>query len=193
MKTICLIPARGGSVRVPKKNIRSFRGRPVIAYSIENAHKCGLFDQIVVSTDDDEIHRTVAKLGVLVTRRPRDDGTKGTQELAGEYLQGRPDVGICCVLYATAPLLRWTHLVEGFQALFSTRSRYAYAIHEDTKQDIGAMYWGFAQAFREGIPLDDGVTPVARLAAPRERAIDINTPEDWEAAERMYEALRRTE
>ena len=60
MKNLCIIPARGGSKRIPRKNVKDFLGKPIIAYSIEAALKSGLFDEVMVSTDDPEI-ATIAK------------------------------------------------------------------------------------------------------------------------------------
>ena len=68
---ICLIPARGGSKRIPRKNIRSFRGQPMIAWSISAAAASGCFDQIIVSTDDDEIADVARSAGAEVPfKRP---------------------------------------------------------------------------------------------------------------------------
>ena len=55
MSNLCIIPARGGSKRIPRKNIKDFLGKPIIAYSIETALKSGLFEEVMVSTDDEEI------------------------------------------------------------------------------------------------------------------------------------------
>ena len=67
----CLIPARGGSKRIPKKNIRSFHGKPIIGWSIEAARQSGLFDEVLVSTDDDEVARVAQDFGAEVPfRRP---------------------------------------------------------------------------------------------------------------------------
>ena len=65
-KNICIIPARGGSKRIPRKNIKNFLGKPIIAYSIEAAQKSGLFDEIMVSTDDPKIAETAKKHGAKV-------------------------------------------------------------------------------------------------------------------------------
>ena len=67
MSNICIIPARGGSKRIPRKNIKNFLGKPIIAYSIEAAIQSGLFDEVMVSTDDEEIaevKRLVESLGL---------------------------------------------------------------------------------------------------------------------------------
>ena len=66
MKTIAVIPARGGSKRIPQKNIMDFMGKPLIAWTVEAAQESGVFDRIVVSTDDKETARIVEKLGVEV-------------------------------------------------------------------------------------------------------------------------------
>ena len=63
---ICIIPARGGSKRIPRKNIKEFNGKPIIAWSILAAQKSGLFDQIIVSTDDDEIKLISEKYGAFL-------------------------------------------------------------------------------------------------------------------------------
>ena len=66
MKNLCIIPARGGSKRIPHKNVKSFMGKPIIAYSIETALKSGLFDEVMVSTDDPEIAETARRYGAKV-------------------------------------------------------------------------------------------------------------------------------
>ena len=73
MSKICLIPARGGSKRIPRKNIKLFHGKPLIAWSIENAIKSDIFDQIYVSTDDDEIAQIAKEYGAKIPfLRPRN-------------------------------------------------------------------------------------------------------------------------
>ena len=66
MTSICIIPARGGSKRIPRKNIKDFLGKPIIAYSIEAALKSGLFDEVMVSTDDEEIAEVARQYGAAV-------------------------------------------------------------------------------------------------------------------------------
>ena len=81
---LAIIPARGGSKRIPKKNIKKFFGRPIITYSIELALKSGLFDKVVVSTDCSEIAEVASKYGALVpfTRPPElSDEFTGTNEV----------------------------------------------------------------------------------------------------------------
>jgi pseudaminic acid cytidylyltransferase len=87
---LAIIPARGGSVRVPRKNVRLFHGRPMLTYAIDAARASGCFDLIVVSTDDQEIEEVAFANGAVVSRRPIDDGSTGTQELAARTLQSFP-------------------------------------------------------------------------------------------------------
>ncbi|MBM3567482.1 MAG: acylneuraminate cytidylyltransferase family protein [Alphaproteobacteria bacterium] len=110
MRRLCIIPARGGSKRLPRKNVADFLGRPIIAWTIEAALTTKLFDRVLVSTDDAEIADTGRKYGGEVQMR---DPALATDEvhvpqvcrgvLSREREQGRNYDVLCC-LYATAPL-----------------------------------------------------------------------------------------
>lgn len=114
---ICLIPARGGSKRIPRKNIREFRGKPMIAWSISAAQESSCFDQIIVSTDDEEIGEVARSFGAEVPfMRPSHlaDDQATTQDVIGHALkwlqrQGKVCEALCC-LYATAPFVQPTDL-----------------------------------------------------------------------------------
>ena len=85
MTAICLIPARGGSKRIPRKNLRLLGGRPLLSYAIDNARESGVFDEIAVSSDDEEILALAESCGVSADRRPEqfsDDMTKFVEVLA---------------------------------------------------------------------------------------------------------------
>ena len=185
---IAIIPARGGSVRVPRKNIREFRGKPMLHFPIDTARESDLFDLIVVSTDDEEIAATAFKRGATVVPREADDGTAGTQDVAAgvlEKLGARS--GYACVIYATTPLLDAQLLGDGYRALHAPRSKpFAYSVGPDGT-DAGTYYWGWTHAFRSGIPLERGT----RVMLPADRVCDINTWDDWSRAESMFDALRR--
>ncbi|UGB46559.1 pseudaminic acid cytidylyltransferase [Frateuria edaphi] len=132
---LAVIPARGGSKRIPRKNIKMFHGRPVIAWSIDAARRSQCFDTIVVSTDDEEIARVAETCGALVPfPRPA--------ELAGDHVATQPVVAhaidwfvrqglapdpVCCI-YATAPLLAPEDIVRGMEALESSGGDYAFAV-----------------------------------------------------------------
>lgn len=110
LKSLALVPARGGSKRLPRKNIMDFLGKPIIAYTIEAALETGLFDRVVVSTEDAEIARVSETFGALISERPSNlaSDTSTVAEvclnlLEKERAEGRVYDVLCC-LYATAPL-----------------------------------------------------------------------------------------
>lgn len=156
---VAVIPARGGSKRIPRKNILPFFGRPMIAWSIEAAKASGVFDAIIVSTDDEEIAALAEKFGAIAPfRRP--------PELANDFVSTQPviahairwweennsTVDYACCIYATAPFLQPRYLIEGLTLLqankeadfaFSVTS-YAFpifrALHRDPNGRV-EMFW----------------------------------------------------
>ncbi len=123
-KAIAIIPARGGSKRIPRKNIKDFYGKPLIAYSIETALESKLFEKVVVSTDDEEIAAIAKSYGADVPFiRPKalSDDFTGTGEViahALEYFQSQGEIyDLVCTIYATAPLLQSKYLIEGYDVL----------------------------------------------------------------------------
>jgi N-acylneuraminate cytidylyltransferase len=132
---IAIIPARGGSKRIPRKNIKPFRGKPMIAWSIEAARRSEIFEHIVVSTDDREIADFAAKCGAEVPfTRPAElsDDHTGTTEViahATQWALGQkwPLSGVCCI-YPTAPFIQVDDLRLGLQALESGSWAYAFPV-----------------------------------------------------------------
>ncbi|MBF0160930.1 MAG: pseudaminic acid cytidylyltransferase [Magnetococcales bacterium] len=132
---VAIIPARGGSKRIPRKNIRLFFGKPMLAYAIEVALATALFDRVIVSTDDDEIAAVAAQWGAEVPfRRPAElaNDFAGTTEVirhAIEWLQaaGSPVACACCI-YATVPFLQAEALREGYQLLQTSGALYAFSV-----------------------------------------------------------------
>ena len=127
IKTIAVIPARGGSKRIPRKNIKSFHGKPLIAYSIEVARECGLFDRVIVSTDDEEIAKVARDFGAEVPflreNELADDHTSATEAVEHTYrkLESMGEtIGFACTIYATAPFLQSRYLEDGLEALKNT-------------------------------------------------------------------------
>jgi pseudaminic acid cytidylyltransferase len=123
---IAIIPARGGSKRIPRKNIRDFCGKPMIAWSIEAAKASGCFDQIVVSTDDEEIAATAREWGAQTPfMRPAElaDDHAGTtaviaHAIAWQREHGPSPAQVCCI-YATAPFMTPEDLKTGLKLLQS--------------------------------------------------------------------------
>ena len=135
MKKLCVIPARGGSKRIPRKNVKPFLGRPMIAYSIGAALDSGLFDRVVVSTDDEEIAAVARDHGADVPfLRPAElandhQGTDAVVVHAIDWFAAQGEVydATCCV-YATAPLLDPERLTEGWERLQEPGRRYAFSV-----------------------------------------------------------------
>ena len=132
---IAIIPARGGSKRIPKKNIKNFLGKPIIAYSIEVALESNLFDKIIVSTDDNKISEVAQEHGAEVPFiRPKDisDDFTGTNDVVKHALHWLLKEGIkveyICCIYATAPFLMSKYLKEGFEKLRNSRKLFAFSV-----------------------------------------------------------------
>ena len=132
---LAVIPARGGSKRIPRKNIKPFGGKPMIAWSIEAAQHTGLFDRIVVSTDDEEIATIARKYGAKVPfLRPAElsDDHTGTAPVIAHAIQwhvthGFDPLETCCI-YATAPFLKSEYIQLGSNILDSSDADFAFAV-----------------------------------------------------------------
>lgn len=131
---IAVIPARGGSKRIPRKNIRDFCGKPLIAWPIAAARESGCFDRIVVSTDDEEIMAVARAHGAEAPfRRPfdlSDDFTPTVPVIAHAvaWAQRTDPVERACCIYATAPLLRGDDLIRGRAMLDQGDRDYAFSV-----------------------------------------------------------------
>jgi N-acylneuraminate cytidylyltransferase len=121
---IAIIPARGGSKRIPGKNIKLFAGKPLIAYSIEAAKASGLFDKIIISTDSEEVAEVAKAFGADVPFiRPQtlSNDVVGTRPVTNHAIKFcienfyKPE--FCCCIYATAPFLDAQYLQQGLDSL----------------------------------------------------------------------------
>lgn len=139
-KAIAIIPARGGSKRIPRKNIREFCGKPLISYSIETALKSKLFSHVIVSTDDDEIADVARSYGAEVpfTRPAELSGDLiGTDDVLVHTLKALPSIPeYACCIYATAPFITSEDLCRGLQLLINkdavtaiSATTFPYCIH----------------------------------------------------------------
>lgn len=149
-QALAIIPARGGSKRIPRKNIRPFEGKPIVAYSIEAALQAGCFADVVVSTDDDEIASIARQYGASVpfTRSSENSNDfAGVDDVAIEVLsrfksEGR-DFPVFCLILPTAPFVTAGRLLQGYKLL--------------QEQDV------------------DAVLPVVRFSYPPQRGLRINS------------------
>jgi pseudaminic acid cytidylyltransferase len=154
-----IIPARGGSKRIPRKNVREFCGRPMIAWSIQAARKSGLFQRIIVSTDDREVSEVARQAGAEVPFiRPAELADDHTPTLpvirhAVRWLEDHGEVveAACCI-YATAPFLRTEKLHNGLEVLHQfpgtdfvfAVTNFGFPIFRALRLDAGgrvAMFW----------------------------------------------------
>lgn len=157
MANIAIIPARGGSKRIPRKNIKDFLGKPIIAYSIETAIQSSLFDEVMVSTDDDEIAEIAKKYGAKVpflrSKKNSDDMASTSDvisEVLGEYEILNKQFDFACCIYPTNPLMTIRRLIESkkklvdgdFDAVFPVL-RYGYPVQRALKNNANKieMVW----------------------------------------------------
>lgn len=153
MKNIAIIPARGGSKRIPRKNIKPFMGKPIIAYSIEAALQSGLFDEVMVSTDDEEIAEIARRYGAkipFIRSKENANDYAGLADVIDEVIKNYSLSGVsydnwCCLL-ATAPFVTPSLLNDSYH-LFITGGfdtlrpviRFSYPIQRAFRMDNDGM------------------------------------------------------
>lgn len=190
-KRYCIIPARGGSRRIPGKNKRLFDGKPIICRAIDTAWASGLFKEVIVSTDDDQIKELAAHRKCRIHLRAAYEAQDhiGTQQVARRVLLDFqiPARNLVCCLYPTAPLLYPDDLRTGVKLLERAGPVWAMSVGADPLRDAGCFYWGRAEDFYKETPL---IGPNTRMVVlPESRVCDINTEEDWQEALRKYKEL----
>ncbi|WJG10570.1 pseudaminic acid cytidylyltransferase [Aliiglaciecola sp. LCG003] len=223
---LAIIPARGGSKRIPNKNIKEFAGKPLIAYSIEAAQQSGLFEHIWVSTDSQQVADVARQYGAEVPFMRPDElsndfiGTRPVTNHGIDYcIENFAKPEFCCCIYATAPFLQAEYLQQGLTQLqnnldksfaFSVTSfpfpiqralsieqglvapMFAEKINQRSQDlpeayhDAGQFYWGRTDDYlsSKGIFSKHSLPVVL----PRHLVQDIDTVEDWDRAELMYQA-----
>lgn len=190
--TVAIIPARGGSVRIPRKNIREFMGQPIIAYSIAAAKLSGLFSRVIVSTDDDAVSAVAQRFGADVLMRGdrwcRED--VGPLDVARHCLTLMAPVELVCVVYATAPLMAISDLILGWRAVQRPGMEYAFSAGSvPFLHDAAQFFWCRTWALREHRPEFGEATVM--IPIPEARDQDINEERDWVCAEAKYTLLHR--
>lgn len=160
MANLCIIPARGGSKRIPRKNIKLFLGKPIIAYSIEAAIRSGLFDEIMVSTDDAEIAEIAIQYGAKVPflRNPVTANDHATtfdviQEVILEYEKRDRYFGFTCCIYACAPFITEKKLAQACELLLKEQfdtvfpvMRFGFPVQRSLKMDeVGKINFSYPE------------------------------------------------
>lgn len=228
MSAVAIIPARGGSKRIPKKNIKEFFNKPLIAYSIEVALESKLFDKVIVSTDDEDIAKIAKEYGAEVPfLRPKElsDDITGTTDVTLHtvgFLKSQGfEYNFICTIYATAPLLEKKFLIQGYEKLKNSDAINSFSAtsmpfpiqrtfkldkngrcemfmpeHYESRsqdleiayQDAGQFYWSKSNQNSDEIMFSKDSIPIL---LPRHLVQDIDTPEDWERAEIIYQLMQK--
>ncbi|MDO5046584.1 pseudaminic acid cytidylyltransferase [Campylobacter sp.] len=218
---LCVIPARGGSKRIPHKNIKNFAGLPLIAYSIKTALNSGAFDEVIVSTDDEAIAEVTRKFGAKAPfmrgANLSDDFATTSAVIKDACIKMGENFKDVCCLYATAPLLTAQILREAYEKFKDSECEFLFsacefsfpierAIKLDDKgavsmfypqhlktrsqdlerayHDAGQFYFAKREAWIEQKPI---FAPHSRVfILPRHLVCDIDTPADFEFAQKLY-------
>lgn len=221
---IAIITARGGSRRIPRKNIREFMGRPMLAYAVEAARQAGIFEEVMVSTDDREIADIALRCGARVpfmrsAQTANDTATtfEVLDEVLAAYRQaGRQFETLCCI-YPCVPFLRASTLCHAYEAMarhdavvpvcrypapveWAMRIKDGLLVPQNREAqnsrsqdllpayfDAGMFYFCKTAAFYRERSLMPEHT--AAYVIDESECQDIDTPEDWAAAEVKYRIL----
>ncbi len=221
MKTLAIITARGGSKRIPRKNIKEFCGKPILAYSIEAALKSGLFDEVMVSTDDKEIAEVAKKYGAQVPffrseKTSNDFATTG--DVLKEVLDMYKDMGkkfdyYACI-YPTAPFVTAERLKDCYQEFLKADThslmpvvRFSFPPQRGLKIVDGSLEYVWPEnALKRSQDLepmyhdcgqfyfystDPEKKGITPYILPEIEVQDIDNIEDWEIAEVKYKMLHK--
>ena len=221
---IAIIPARAGSKRIPHKNIKNFKGIPIIAWSIKAAIKSNLFDKVIVSTDSKRIAKIAKKFKAEVPFiRPKGISGNyastisvikhGINHLKNKNIYPK---FVCCI-YPTAAFINSNDLIKGYKRIKTLKWDYVFSAGKfyssilrsfkknnsgklkmvfpkyynkrtqdifDTYHDAGQFYWGKSESWLKSKPIFAKKSCI--ISVPRWRIHDIDTPEDWKIAEKMW-------
>jgi pseudaminic acid cytidylyltransferase len=212
MKTVCMIPARSGSKRIPGKNIKDFLGKPIITYPIEVAKESGIFDDIVVYTDSENIASITLTCDCNVADRISDDTETLTETIMKFIRPDRMDIDYLCVLLPTAVFVNTLELKQGYVfnsnkidcaitfCKYSPPIQHAFKFDDHTMQLINKEYEFTRTQDCETTYHDAGQMYFLNVKSFLEQkkifmnniypiiidAVDIDNPEDWGKAEAYY-------
>ena len=167
-KNICIIPARGGSKRILKKNIKLFFGKPIIAYSIQAAIDSNIFDEIMVSTDDNEIMKIAIEFGAKVSFLRSNQNSNDFSTLSDVIVEviekytelGKKYENVCCIL-PTAALVAPKNIIESYSKLMSTNCKAVIPIIK------------FSYPIQRSLGLEKGILRMREIQHLRTRSQDL--------------------
>jgi len=219
---IAVIPARGGSKRIPRKNIKHFRGLPVIGHVLNKALNSGLFDRVIVSTDDEAIAEVSREFGAETPflRSPQlsqdDTPTVPVIKDSIQRLYESDPPQFVTAIYPCTPFIEMDDIKDALEILLHSDTKYVFPVCrfspppqrglavdsnlnttsinpqfawtrsqdlEPVYFDAGQFYCGHAKSWLDEVELHNQSKAVF---IPPWRAVDIDTPEDWQLAERLY-------
>lgn len=170
MSNIAIIPARGGSKRIPRKNIKYFLGKPIIAYSIQTALESKLFDEVMVSTDDEEIAEIAKSYGASVpfmrsANNANDHASTVDvlKEVLSKYSNKNISFRYSCCIYATAPFVTKEKLISAFDILLNN------------KYDTVAPVMPYSFPVQRGLKMKEGKVRFAYPEYMNSRSQDLDT------------------
>jgi len=168
-KALAIIPARGGSKRIPGKNIRPFLGKPILQYSIEAALESGVFDEVMVSTDDEKIAAVARELGAQVPFMRSADTAHDfatTAAVIAEVLQSYQSLNnsfeFCCCIYPTAPFVTAEKLQQAFELLQQ---------HQQAKSVLPIVRFGFP--IQRAFKIEEGLVTMMHPEFMHTRSQDL--------------------
>lgn len=219
---IFIIPARGGSKRIPRKNIKPFKGVPIIERVIKTVKQSDLCQHLFVSTEDEQIADISSKAGADIIHRPKHLAsdhakTREVMEHAVKYIDAQDYAVVCCI-YPTSVFITPDDIRSALYLLDLQKNQFVISATEyshppqralhmtdknivmpqhpelmehrtqdltPTYHDAGQLYWAQASTWLSNKPIISRNTKAYIL--PRNKAVDIDTPEDWLIAERLLE------
>jgi len=184
MKNIlAIIPARGGSKRVPKKNIKFFKGKPLIFYTIDEANKSPYLDRVIVSTDDEEIANISINYGAEVIKRPKRLAQDDSPIIDTIFhILDRVEADIVVCLQPTSPLRTVEDINKAIKLFL--KGGYESVISFSKYGPNGAIYISTPQNLKKYKSFY--ASKIRGYIMPPERSIDIDTPRDFRKAQKFY-------
>ena len=213
---ICIIPAKSHSVRIPGKNIREFCGKPVIEYTLEAVKDSEMFDEIVVSTDSDEIGSLAAAFGATYFKRSPDNMLDDSPMVDAllEVLPKYPEAKTVCMAYACSPFIKSQTIKDAYSqhefhkadvttAVYASTEHAEYALlQKDGKlmyrspeyKDVNSLAFPdtyqnagqFYIADVQHLEMSRTLAPMNMCGVVVDHGIDIDTESDWQRAEALY-------